>query len=259
MRRGTRQAFQLVLIVLGFVTLGAWCDGIGWPVLIWGLRAGTPLVMAGVCWLFYRASRRPDPLPNPLREIAAKYFERKGLCFAPVLETSGDSCQMSVYFQNRYESHVSAMIEVLPPRRTFWFGRHDLPTVVSAVECPGGAFGAMRVPFPIPKQYQGRQMRFDIAADVKYRARKGKLLHVREGTRVDAIGQTRQWSALLFLFAGVGLVPVLCMMRSAGVRLQLPKGVFEALPQGAAPTTDILWAPELPTHGFPITPVKTAA
>ena len=184
MQKNTKQAYQLLLIAMGFVTLGAWLPGIvGRADVVWGLRIGTPMAAAAVAWLFYRGLHRPEKLPDLLGQTVGKYFERDGLCFAPVVETVDGASRLSIYFQNRHAGHASATIHMLPPRRSFRFGRHPLPPVQVLIECPAAAFGVARLPFPIPPKYQGRRMSFELAADVRYPARRGRLLRFRAGKR----------------------------------------------------------------------------
>jgi hypothetical protein len=253
-----RQAFQLALIVLAFVTGVAWCVQVGRPDVVWALRLGTPLLAAAVGWWFYKANHRTEKLDDLLAKVAPRYHEREGLCFMPVLENAEGVCRMSIYFQNRYAGHASARIEMRPPMRTLGLGRHALPSVDVQIECPGGSFGVLRLPFPVPHKYQGRRMQFDIGADVKYPARRGELLRFRSGKSVGSRGDIgRNGLAALALFS-LPLAAV-ALSRISRVRLTLPTAVSETLPPNAAPHQEILWTAQLPTGGFPVLPVRDAA
>jgi hypothetical protein len=147
---------------------------------------------------------------------------------------------------------------VLPPRRAFRHKRHALPALTIPIESPGGAFGVVRVPFPVGQRYWGRRMSFDVAADTKYPAGRGELLRHRQGLRVnstrDLSGSGQLLAALLLLPLGIAYV-----RRPARVMLELPRDVAETGPTGPTGVTEILWLPDLPTGGFPVMPPNRAA
>jgi hypothetical protein len=249
MTKNTVQVFQLLLLFLAFVAGGSWCVTKVQPVILWGLRIGTPLAGIVVGLYFYKLSRRPDMLPDLLRDAAGKYFERDGFCFALLVDQINGVCRLNIYFQNRYAGHASAKVKMLPPLRTLGLGRHPLPKIEVAVECPGGAFGVLRMPFPIPGKYQGKRMTFNPGADVRYR-RRGKLLRFRSGRNVPSTAQTGQ--------SGWGIIGAIRIAAQANAKLQLPTNVGSES-SGLIAQTEIIWAPDPATHGFPILPAKTAA
>ncbi len=259
MTTNAKQAFQLLIIVLCFVTLGAWCASVGSLAVIWALRLGAPAAIIPVVYWFFSLSRRPDSIPDLLRQSAGRYFERKGLCFAPVLDVVDGTCRLNLFFQNRYTGHASTIIQLKPPMRSFWISRHALPTVTAAIECPGGAFGVLRFAFPIPAKYQGKRMAFDVGADTKYHAHRGKLLRHREGIRVGSISELGQGHALGLVLLGLPLLGALVVSRAAKARMVFPTGVAETLPPDAQTGPEILWQPELQTGGFPVILGKAAA
>lgn len=162
---------------------------------------------------------QPERLPDLLRERVGTYFEARGLCFAPQIETTADGAAwMAVYYQNRYAGEASATIRVLPPRRAWLLSRQHLPAPKFTIDCPGGAFGVIRAPFAIPQAYEGRQIAFSIRARVTFREGQGELLRFRAGQRV-------RWSR---------------------VPLELPQGVCEPRSDDADRCeTELIWWPEL--------------
>lgn len=164
----------------------------------------------------YAMLTQPERLPDLLRQRVGTYFESDGLCFAPQLETTpGGECVMALYFQNRYAGVTRARVRVSPPRRAMWLTRHRLAAPTFAFDCPGGAFGVARVPFPIPAKYQGRRMTFRMTAHAGYPQGCGELLRFRAGI------QPRRWTATL------------------------PQGVAEVGIFTAATAIDVIWRPEL--------------
>jgi len=255
-----KQLFQLGLLVLGFVTLGGWMATQGNIATIWAIRLGAPIGFVGLGWWYFSAARRPENLPDMLLQETGKYFEREGFCFAPKLEVIDGCSWLKVIFQNRYSGHVSAKVVIRPPQRTFWFGRHKLPDIGVNIECPGGAFGVIRVPFPIQARYQGRSINFDLGADREYPQGKGALLRFREGRVVGSIRKmTSGYTAALFVLGPWVALALLALAQKAQAKLRLPEDVAETAPADAEAQIEILWQPDLPTGGFPVLPTKRAA
>jgi hypothetical protein len=250
----------VLLIVLGFTTLGAWCATVGSPVIIWTLRIGAPLAAIATGWGIYTVKTLPESLPDHLRAVAGSYFEQKGLCFAPLLELAeGGRSFLCFYFQNRNSGHASTTVQFLPPVRTLRLKRHDLPGASIQIECPGGAFGVVRTPFPVPAKYQGKKMSFEIGADTTYPAGRGELLRHRQGLRIGATREMRSWHQLLTTLLVLPL-GILYTRSAARTTLPLPFGVAETDADLGTSTTDILWTPDLPIAGFPVAPAhRTAA
>jgi hypothetical protein len=250
--KNQKQALQLLIIVLGFVTLGAWVATLGHPAVLAALRYGAPAAAVYAGWELFRAGRRPGKVPDDLAGVAPKYFGRDGVCLAPVFETAGGAASLCVYFQNRYAGPATARFVMLPPRRTMWFGRHPLPRVSVDFECPGGAFGVVRLPFAVPAKYQGRRLAFDVGADVAYPAGKGELLRYREGKHLVATNQLdREYHALAaLLLGGLGILIAALALTVSRAKLRLPTDVAETGPETVTGRVEIL---------SPANPVPTGA
>jgi hypothetical protein len=264
MRTNTWQALIVLLIVLGFVTLGAWVATVGSPAVIWSFRIGAPAAALGVIAVMVKVWRRRDgELTDHLRNLAGRYFEQDGFCFLPVVETTNDGTQsfLSIYFQNRFERPAAAKVFVRPGIRSFRATRHPLPKVLVDIDCPGAAFGVVRVPFPIPGKYHGKSVTFDVAADAAYPAGRGKLLRVRGGARVGSTRQLTDGGQFLSFLVCL-LIGVISQQQAAAVTLQLPEGVADddSREPGAPLPPEILWQPagDGPTGGFPVLPRRAA-
>ena len=201
---------------------------------------------------------KPEKLPDLLRDRAATYFERDGLCFAPAIETTRlGACELALYFQNRYEGRVVARVQVLPPLRPWRLKRHDLPVRTFAIQCPGGGFGVARAAFPVPHAYQGRRMTFELGAGVKYPDGRGELLRFRGGVRA---GSTCDTSAGGQLLAAVLALPLglLGSSTAATATLTLPQGLSSNADDGGE-FSEIIWWPELLEDVAPPLPRQAAA
>jgi hypothetical protein len=261
--KNAKQALQLLVIVLSFTALGAWAATVGNPAVIWTLRLAAPAAAGYLVSVLVIASRRPGKLPDYLHQVAPKYFERDGVCMAPVFETADGKAVLRVYFQNRYANHAHVRFAMRPPRRSFWFTRHNLPHVSVGFECPGGAFGMMRLRFPVPAKCQGRTLSFEVGADVKYPARKGELLRYREGRHLPAIDRMGGSDAGLALLLGwLGIFLAIASKGVGRANLALPTDLEppgpDTLPEAGQPVGQILALPE-PAPAAPAVPQRLAA
>ena len=268
MNANLRQLLQLLLIVLLFTAACAWLAPLPLNGVVWVLRLAPPAVSLCIAWVLFRAGPEPERIPDLLREVTGgrKYFERHGFCFAPVVETVAGRCVLSIFFQNRYAHPVKATVAMRPPLKSFRITRHGVAPVSISVDCPGAAFGVVRVAYPVPAGYRGRRMRFDVGADVKYPRRRGPLLRKRMGVRV---GPARELRASYNVLSAFGTLILLCcgvlyVSGPAGATLVFPADAdepapgSEKLPVGAASQTQILWLPDAP-GALPAVPARAAA
>ena len=257
MNQSLKAVLQLVAIVCGIVSFGVWAIPQRPDAVVWGCRVLFPLVTVALGYVLFRVARKPDLAPDILRQQFGTYFERDGLCFVPVVGTSGEArtCWFSIFFQNRYTGACACDLIIQPGGKSFRLGRHDVPTVAVQIDCPGGAVGVTRVPYPIPAKYQGKKMRYEIAARTKYPAGSGRMLRFREGLRVGshqhALGHAAKTLGLL-------AVGVISYSRPASITVALPAHVAETAPPEATVQTELLWTFDAPTGGFPVLAPTTA-
>jgi hypothetical protein len=197
----------------------------------------------------FKVSRMPDKIPDFLRERAGRYFEREGLCFAPVFEVHSATGMMCIYFQNRHAREAVAFIEMRPAIRSFRVTRPPVPSILVSVDCPGAAFGVARIAFPISREFQGKKLNFEIAADVTYPARRGKLLRHRAGMRVGSTSDLSQGIRLLKALGGLVFFGLVHETHPAKVAMMLPRGVAESIPPPQPPRVEILWRPAPAENG----------
>ena len=119
MGQNTHQLLQLILIVLAFAAVVIWVAPLELNGAVWAIRILTPIGAIGMGYVVFKVSRMPDKIPDFLREHAGRYFEREGLCFAPVFEVVNATAWMCIYFQNRHARESVATIEMWPAIRSF--------------------------------------------------------------------------------------------------------------------------------------------
>jgi hypothetical protein len=222
------------------------------------MRIGAPLAGLFIAWRLYRIVRQPETVPDLLGELGGKYFESNGLCFGAIFETHEEHGSIvSIYFQNRYDGHASARVMLQPPGRPFWSRKPPVPTVGAIIECPGGAFGVVRLPFDIPDCHRGASVRFRVGADTKYSKGRGEMLRFRNGIRVGSIDMLAVGSqvaaTILMLFLGL-----IYVSSPAYVTVTLPADAGEKRRDPARQgIREILWEPNAPS--FPAIPPRVAA
>lgn len=95
--------------------------------MLWTLRLLTPAAAIPVAWKLFSTWRHLEIFPDFLRKCAGTYFERAGLCFAPVVELAAGHPVLAIYFQNRYARRAIAPSVALPAflRPLFPRPRHE--------------------------------------------------------------------------------------------------------------------------------------
>jgi hypothetical protein len=145
--------FLLVIVLLAAVLWAA----LAWFVLPLDAALRWPqrilsviLILPFGAWLLY-ALKFEDKLPNKLKEVSGVYYEVDGLSFMPTVRARGQQAELSVYYQNRFENPVQAIIHLRPPEDSFVI-RPEMRDVHIAFQCGGGDFGVIHQPIAVPEQ-----------------------------------------------------------------------------------------------------------
>jgi hypothetical protein len=181
---------------------------------------------------------RPDRAPDFLRRKARKYFDGNGLCFAVLPLVHNGGFAWHIPFQNRFERPCKALVAFRPAARGFGFGRPNLSEVRIELDCDGGAFGFATVPYGVPSEYHGKQLRFELIAVAHYPGGKGKMLRFRDGLAVGKHHKSAADTALALLTT-IALHPH--FTHSAAFGLRLPESISTEAVGGA--TQQIIWRP----------------
>jgi hypothetical protein len=81
-------------------------------------------------------------------------------------------------FQNRYERPCTATVAIRPV--TFTGASETLALIT--VQCPGAAYGLAKQEVGLPEEWQGKNVSFDLGADVNYPEGKGKTMRFKDAT-----------------------------------------------------------------------------
>lgn len=148
-------------------------------------RVGSAIAVFVLAGMLFYAYRVEEKLPDELGRVTmGRAFEREGLCFMPVLRVRGDGpsarAEVSLFFQSRYAGDCEAVIHLRPEAGTIrsHAGRRDIHF---AFKASNGAFGVVHQPIAIDAGAQGRSVRLDIAAAVRWPHARGELLRSKRG------------------------------------------------------------------------------
>jgi hypothetical protein len=184
-----------------------------------------------------------DRAPDSLQRIAPRYFNRNDFCLAFEPDVVGGMYCLLTYFQNQRERACQAEVALRPARGLFT-RRPPIETVRVVIDCPGGAFGLVRLPIPLPAELQGRRQAFEVGATVRYPEGRGGKLRYRWGTFLRTGADFRNhYNRVLTILAGLLTFSLIFTIRQAGVLVTLPTGVAEVLPSAWRPPVKILWEP----------------
>lgn len=162
------------------------------PMIRFGLGAGGALSLGILLWACFRR----DKLPDFLRRVSRDHLECDGLSFIVVPMSKDGICILRIFFQNRYARDCQTRLLLRPSIPTLGIRRpKDLAAIQLTIDCPGGAFGMLDVPYPVPADRQGAKVSFDVGGSTKYPGGCGKAMRFREGARVGPAtdGRIPRW------------------------------------------------------------------
>jgi hypothetical protein len=180
-----KRNFSMILLLVGAVIWGA----IAWLMLDpeenWSFaQRTTSLLMVIVLsiWLTY-ALKFEDKLPDHLiKLVGPSYYEADGLSFLPMIRSNPQTnrAELCVYYQNRFENPVEAIIHLRPPAESFII-RQGARDVHFAFKANGGDFGVIHQPIAVPKHLQGLTINVQMAAASWYPRSQGARLRRHAG------------------------------------------------------------------------------
>jgi hypothetical protein len=193
--------------------------------LVWAQRSGAlALGLATGAWLAY-AMWFEDRVTNHLKAfVGPVHYDVDGLSFMPMVRVRGGCAELCVYYQNRYENPVEAVVHLRPvdPELQVRPGWRDLHF---AFKADGGDFGVIQQPIAVAARWRGEVMEFLLAAASYYPRGHGSRLC--RGTGMECGTLLVDWTGAAFR-TGVHEV-------SGEIDLYHPARVHLSLPNVAAP------------------------
>jgi len=158
--------------------------------LVWVQRVASLVGVGGLGAFLAWSMLAEDKLPDHLREVAGEiYYEAGGdaggqvggLCFMPMVRRSSKgNAELCIYYQNRFENPVSAVVHLRPPLDSFVI-REGMRDAHFAFRASGGDFGCIRQPIAVPRHLQGEVVEVELAAACHYARGQGSCLRRRAG------------------------------------------------------------------------------
>ena len=230
MGQSFRATLGALIILTGLPAALFWAvqpiQGASW---IWIGRIGCSLVALVSAVVLIWAKTRKSKAPDFLAEICANYFERNGLCFAIVPQIVGTHCQLSIYYQNRYEHPCEGLIWIVPTNVAFK-DVSSLPEFKLNIACAGGEFGRMFCLCGLPLQFKGKPILWNVSAMTKYPKGRGQLLRLRDGLRV---GTEAKISAGREVLRFAGALMHFHSEKPARIAIKFPDQAFTTSQMGA--------------------------
>ncbi len=205
----------------------------------WALRIGLPLLCVAAIAIFLRIHFQKDEVRDYLRQLAGKYFNRKGFCFVPSAERHDGVCYLTVYFQNQQDQPCIGRIAIRPAPG-FLMQRPAIPAVLFEVRCEAAGFGLTRMAIPLPPAVQGKRQNFEVGASVDYFQGRGRTVRFRDGTLLstDCDFTDARQSALT---AGLLLTGHLSISLPVRTKISLPSNVATELAGECQVEVQMLW------------------
>ncbi len=225
-----KRNFSLVIVLIAAVL---------WAILAWFVLSpdavlrgaqrvvSVVLIAVSASWLLY-ALKIEDKLPDHLKEVLGDiYYEADGLSFMPIIRATGERAELSLYYQNRYENPVEAVVHLRPPEDSFII-RPDMHDVHFAFKADGGDFGVIHQPIAVPEHLQGEVVNIQLAAASFYPRSHGARLRRRAGMPCGTLQV--DWGGSAFksgVHEGSGEIE---LTNPVTLHLSMPAGVDSEIP-----------------------------
>ncbi len=203
------------------------------------LRYGCPVLAILAVIGFLKLHLRPDDETDYLRKHLGPYFNRSGFCFGFRTKVGDGVCHLETYFQNQHVEPCIGCV-ALRPARGFFLGRAKIETIAIQIECGPAAFGIARMAIPVPSSLQGKRQTFEVGASVDYPNGKGRRVRFHDGIVLRANSNFSDSFRTALNVAGTLTGPIV-LVTPATVKMELPAGVAEDVPEAMKPEIHTLW------------------
>lgn len=238
MGESTKSVSALVLIVSSIAAAIAWTADRPDPIT-WGFRIGGVILALLALGLILKLQLRADVEHDYLRPITGTYFNRDGFCFAFVVNAVDGIAYMDAYFQTQYDRRSVGQI-ALRPARGFFMTRAEIDAITFQIECPPAGFGFARIAIPLPEKMQRKRQAFEVGAAVTYPEGKGRRIRYHDGVFLRSNTKFGNSFGTALTIAGAATGSIV-LSKPATVKIDLPNGVTEDIPDNLAPETTTLW------------------
>ena len=154
--------------------------------------------------------------------LGAFYYEADGLSFMPIIRSSGQQAELSIYYQNRFENPVQAIVHLRPPEDCFVI-RPGMRDVHIAFGAGGGDFGVIHQPIAVPQHLQGEVIDVQLAAASYYPRSHGARL--RRGAGMGCGNLLVDWGGAAFKVGVHEVSGEIDLINPVTLHLSMPVGV----------------------------------
>ncbi len=212
-----------------------------WAIVVWFVLDQPPMrlaqrvvspalivVLGG--WLVY-ALRYEDKFPDHLGGILGGgiYYEADGLSFMPTVRINENQAELSVYYQNRFENPVEAVVHLHPPEDSFVI-RPGMRDVHFAFKASGGDFGVIHQPIAVPRHLQGEVINVQLAASTFYPRSHGAQVRKQAGIPCGSL--LVDWGGAAFRIGVHEVSGEIELVNPAMLHLSMPTNVAAKLARG---------------------------
>lgn len=218
----------LLLVLAAGWSIAAWLmvgDGLGSAsATVWTQRALALCAVVGLGAFLAWALLAEDKLPDHLREIVGGlYYEVDGLCFMPMVRVSPQrAAELCIYYQNRFENPVHAVVHLRPPLDSFVI-REGMRDAHFAFRASGGDFGCIRQPIAVPRHLQGEVVEVELAAACHFPRGQGARLRHHAGMPCGSMDV--DWHGAAFKTGVHEVSGEIELVRPTTLHLSMPTGV----------------------------------
>ena len=221
----------LLLIVSVIWAIVAWFVISGDAPMRFTQRVTSPVlivVLGG--WLVF-ALRFEDKLPDHLEGILGGriYYEADGLSFMPTVRVNQGQAELSVYYQNRFENPVQAVVHLRPPEDSFVI-RPGVRDVHFAFKASGGDFGVIHQPIAVPRHLQSEVINVQLAASTFYPRSHGARMRKQAGIPCGSL--LVDWGGAAFRIGVHEVSGEIELINPAMLHLSMPTNVAAELARG---------------------------
>jgi len=241
-----RDKRNAALVVILFVVFcwAFWSWLMQWGVTgetIWVHRLISLLFFITTAGVLFWSMRYEDKFPDHLAEYTGGvYYEQAGLCFMPVMRKEKDRAYLCIYYQNRYDSPVEAIVHLRPPADTIQH-RPDAKDIRFAFICPGGGVGLIQQPVAVHPKLQGQTVNVLMAASVNYRRNRGQQLRSHRGMPCGTFEV--DWG-INFRTGMHELSGEIALIDPTVVHMPIPRGVSNRIKTGEQWKQETIFVPE---------------
>jgi len=221
----------LIILLSTLFGLVSWMSAINpaEAALGWTMRIASAILFLASLGGLIVLAKAPESVPDFLDALGKPRMGRGGVLFVFGCAARDGMAWLDVHYQNRFDKPANVAVAV-QPSQNFTMSRNEIDPVLIQFSCGAAAYGVIRVPIALKREYQGHKQLFDVAAQNEYPHGTGNCLRNTVGPEMSKLNvSTLRTAVALARFSVTGhLVGLKFQTR---VKLLLPSDVAETTDQ----------------------------